>query len=226
VAHADRNLPVQEGDDPIGGVNALTYGISNQILWRGANKEGQALVNDFLRFRLCQSTFFNPSSMGLDGIPQHHHPFSDFWGETEFRPLHQVTFGMNLGVSPYSEGFDRSDFRFILLDEKGQNYLNVNYIFIKDYAKQINVETYLNLLQSVKTWVTYAHTFTTTNQLEKRYGLILQRQCWGVDLTYTDQPGNRRIGFTVFIPGMGEKAMRSPMHFPAEAKTKESPDLF
>jgi LPS-assembly protein len=226
VARPDRNLPVMEGDEPIGGVNALTYGISNQILWRGTNKEGQALTYDFLRFRLCQSTFFNPSSMGVDGIPQHHHPFSDFWGETEFRPLHQVAIDMNLGVSPYREGLDRSDFRLILLDAKGQNYLSVNYIFIHNFAKQINVETYLNLLQSVKTWVTYGHTFTTNNQLEKRYGLVLQRQCWGVDFTYTDRPGDRRFGFTVFIPGLGEKAMRSPVHFPDEAKTKQSPDLF
>jgi hypothetical protein len=215
-----------QGDEPFGRVNALTYGISNQILWRGTNKEGQALTYDFLHFRLCQSTFFNPSSMGLDGTSIHHHPFSDFWGESEFHPLHQVAIDLNLGVSPYSEGLDRSNVRLILLDTKGQNYLNVNYVFMKDFAKQINVETYLNLLQSVKTWVTYGHTFTTTNQLEKRYGLVLQRQCWGVDFTYTDRPGDRRFGFTVFIPGLGEKVMRSPVHFPDEAKTRQSPDLF
>jgi len=226
VARPDRNLPVMKGDDPIGGVNALTYGISNQILWRGTNKEGQALTYDFLNFRLSQSTFFNSSSMGLDGTPQHHHPFSDFYGETEFHPLHQVVINTNLGVSPYVEGLDRSDFRLTLLDAKGKNYLSVNYIYIHNFAKEINVDAYLNLLQSVKTWVTYQKTFATSNQLTNQYGLVLQRQCWGVDLTYTDQPGNRRIGFTFFIPGLGEKTMRSPIHFPNEAQTKQSPDLF
>ena len=113
-----------------------------------------------------------------------------------------------------------------LLDANRQNYISVNYIFINDFAKQINVETYLNLMKSVKTWVTYGHTFETNNQLEKRYGLVLQRQCWGVVLSYTERPDDKRVGFTVFIPGLGEKMKRSPVRFPDEAKTKESPDLF
>ena len=226
VARADRNLPVRDGDDPVGGVNALTYGISNNILWRGANKEGQATVQDLLRFRLSQCAFFNSSSMGLDGTPQHHHPFSDFWGETEFYPMRQVTLGLNLGVSPYREGFDRADFKVTLLDANRQNYISVNYIFVNDFAQQVNVETYLNLFQSMKTWLTYGHTFETNKQLEKKYGLILQRQCWGVVLSYTERPDDKRVGFTVFIPGLGEKMKRSPVRFPNEAKTKESPDLF
>jgi hypothetical protein len=226
VARSNRNLPVRDGDDHIGGVNALTYGISNNILRRGSNPQGQASVQDLLWLRLSQSSFFNHSSMGLDGTSQPHHPFSDFLGEMEVYPMRQVTLGLNLGVSPYQEGFDRADFKLTVLDAKRQNYLSVNYIFINDFAKQINVETYLNLMQSVKTWLTYGHTFETNNKLEHKYGIILQQQCWGVALSYTERPDDKRFGFTVFIPGLGEKMKRSPVRFPDEAKTKESPDLF
>ena len=226
VARANRNLPVRDGDDPIGGVNALTYGISNNILRRGTNAQGQATVQDLIWLRLSQSSFFNRSSMGLDGTSQHHHPFSDFLGEMEVYPMRQVTLGLNLGVSPYQEGFDRADFKLTVLDAKRQNYLSVNYIFINDFAKQINVETYLNLMQSVKTWLTYGHTFETNKKLEQKYGIILQQQCWGVALSYTERPDDKRVGFTVFLPGLGEKMKRSPVRFPDEAKTKESPDLF
>ncbi|MCX5891003.1 MAG: LPS assembly protein LptD [Deltaproteobacteria bacterium] len=226
VARANRNLPIRDGDDPIGGVNALTYGISNDILRRGANAQGQAAVKDLIWLRLSQSSFFNHSSMGLDGTSQPHHPFSDFLGEMEVYPMRQVTLGLNMGVSPYNEGFDRADFKVTVLDAKRQNYLSVNYIFINDFAKQINVETYLNLMQSLKTWLTYGHTFETNKQLEKKYGIILQQQCWGVALSYTERPDDKRVGFTVFLPGFGEKMKRSPVRFPDEAKTKESPDLF
>jgi hypothetical protein len=164
--------------------------------------------------------------MGLDGTPQHHHPFSDFWGEVEFYPTRQLTLSLNTGVSPYKEGFDRADFKATFMDAKRQNYLSVNYIFIRDFAKQINVETYLNLMQSVKTWLTYGHTFETNKKLERKYGVVLQRQCWGVVLSYTERPDDKRVGFTVFIPGLGEKMKRSPVRFPEEAKNRESPDFF
>ncbi|MBU4355613.1 MAG: LPS assembly protein LptD [Desulfobacterales bacterium] len=226
VARVNRNLPVREGDDPVGGVNALTYGIANNILWRSQNEQGQTTVREVLWFRLSQSSFFNKSSMGLDGNSVPHHPFSDFWSEVQFYPLPQLILGSNLGVSPYQEGFDRADFKVTILDKQRQNYINVNYVYVKDFAKQINVEAYLNLMKSVKTWVTYGHTFETNNQLEKRYGVVLQRDCLGVVLSYTDRPNDQRIGFTVFIPGLGEKMKRSPVRFPDESKHKDSPDLF
>jgi LPS-assembly protein len=226
VAQANRNLPIRDGDDPIGGVNAVTYGISNTILGRGQTPQGQATVRDLLWFRLSQSSFFNKTSMGLDGTPQLHHHFSDFWSEMEFYPLRQLTLGMNLGLAPYKEGFDRSDVKVTFMDTKRQNYLSANYIFIKNFAKQINVETYLNLFRSVKTWLTYGHTFETNNKLEKRYGIVFQRECWGVVLSYTDRPDDQRIGLTVFIPGVGEKLKRSPIQFPGGGKEKEGPDFF
>jgi LPS-assembly protein len=226
VAQVNRNLPIREGDDPVGGVNALTYGISNNILWRSQNEQGQSTVRDVLWFRLSQSSLFNKTSMGLDGNSVPHHPFSDFYGEVQFYPLHQVVLGSNVGVSPYKEAFDRADFKVTILDSKRQNYVNLNYVYVKDFAKQINVETYLNLMRSLKTWVTYGHTFETNQKLERRYGVVLQRQCWGVTLSYTDRPNDQRIGFTIFIPGLGEKMPRSPVRFPNETKNQPGPDLF
>jgi LPS-assembly protein len=226
VAEADRNLPLRAGDDPIGGVNALTYGIGNDILWRSQNHQGQSTVRDVLWFRLSQSAFFNPTSMGLDGNPVFHSRFSDFWGEMQCYPLRQITLGSNLGVSPYNQGVDRADFKVTFSDPHSQNYISANYIFVRNFAKQINVETYLNLFRSVKTWLTYGHTFATNNQLEKRYGIVFQRQCWGAVLSYTDRPNDRRIGFTIFLPGLGAKMARSPVRFPTENRGQEGPDLF
>jgi hypothetical protein len=79
----------------------------------------------------------------------------------------------------------------------------------------------------VKTWLTYGHTFETNKKLEQRYGVILQRQCWGVSLSYTERPDDKRVGFTVFIPGLGEKLKRSPVQFQEESKQRgEGPDFF
>ena len=164
--------------------------------------------------------------MGIDGNPAFHNKFSDFWGELLFYPIRQIALGSNVGVSPYNEAFDRADFKVTFMDQQSQNYVSANYIFVRNFAKQINVETYLNLFRSVKTWLTYGHTFATGNQLEKRYGVVFQRQCWGVVLSYTDRPNDQRIGFTVFIPGLGDKMSRSPVRFPNESRNQEGPDLF
>ena len=213
VVHANRNLPVRSGDEPIGGVNALTYGISNHLLSRDQNPQGQALVSEKLWLRLSQSVFFNTTSLGLDGTPQFHHRFSDFLGEVEFHPFRQVVTGLEIGVSPYKEGYNRTNARLTFLDSQRQDLLSVGYLFVKDFAKQINVATYLNLFKSVKTWVTYSNTFETDNKLERQYGLVIQRQCWGLVISYTDRPDDQRIGVSFFLPGIGERFRKGPGHF-------------
>ncbi|MBI4644712.1 MAG: LPS-assembly protein LptD [Deltaproteobacteria bacterium] len=210
VVRANRNLPIRDGDDPIGGVNALTYGFSNHLLMRDQNRRGQALVSEKLWVRLSQSVFFNTSSLGLDGTPQPHHRFSDFLGEIEYYPFRRLVTGLDLGVSPYKEGFNRANVKFTFLDSQRQHLLSVGYLFVKDFAKQINVSTYLNLFKSVKTWVTYSNTFETNNKLERQYGLVIQRQCWGVVFSYTDRPDDQRIGVSLYLPGIGERLRKGP----------------
>jgi len=92
--------------------------------------------------------------------------------------------------------------------------LNINYLFIKNFANQITVTTYVNLLPSIKTWFTVNHTFLFNNKLERRYGVILQRQCWGLAFSYTDRPDDQRVSFTLIIPSLMGKINRLPVYLP------------
>jgi len=214
VDRTSRNLPVREGDDPLGGINTVTYGFNSNILRRWINTQGQAVVQDIFWFRLLQGVFFNNFHMGIDGEPQPHHRFSDFLGEVEVYPFPRVTLGSEVALSPYEEGFTRAKVKFVFFDHERQKYLNVNYVLIKDFANQINVTTYINLLPSVKTWFTFNHTFRFDNKLERRYGIILQRQCWGLAFAYTDRPDDQRISFSLIIPSLIGKFRRLPVFIP------------
>ncbi len=214
VERTSRNLPVREGENPFGGINAVTYGFSSNLLQRRQNAQGQAVVKDMFWFRFLHGVFFNNFHMGLDGLPQPHRRLSDFLGEVEFYPFRRVTVGSEVALSPYDEGFTRAKVKFVFFDNVKQKYLNINYLFIKNFANQISATTYLNLLPSVKTWFTINHTFLTGNKLERRYGLILQRQCWGVAFSYTERPDDQRVSLTLIVPSLIEKINRLPVYIP------------
>jgi LPS-assembly protein len=221
VERTSRNLPVREGEDPLGGVHTVTYGFSSNILRRRENAQGQALVHNVFWFRILQGVFFNNFSMGLDGQPQPHNRVSDFLGEAEIYPSRKVTLGSEVALSPYNEGFTRAKVKFIFSAPERQRYLNVNYLFIKNFANEINVTTYINLLPSVKTWFTFNHTFRFDNKLERRYGVILQRQCWGVAFAYTDRPDDQRVSFSLIIPSLIGKFKRLPVFIPEGRNTAQ-----
>ncbi|MGQ9688665.1 MAG: LPS-assembly protein LptD [Desulfobaccales bacterium] len=214
VERTSRNLPVREGDEPLGGINALTYGFSSNLLRRRLNPQGQVLVRDLFWFRLLHGAFFNNYHMGLDGTPQPHHRFSDFLGEVELYPFQRLTIGSEAALSPYDEGITRAKVKFVFYDQLGQRYINLNYLFIKNFANQINLTAYVNLLPSVKTWFTVNHTFLVNNKLERRLGVVFQRQCWGVAFSYTDRPDDQRVSFTLIIPSLMGRLHRLPVYIP------------
>ncbi|RLA90482.1 MAG: hypothetical protein DRG58_02055 [Deltaproteobacteria bacterium] len=207
----DRNLPILEGDEPLGGVNAITYSLSNSFFRRSVNSQGQAQVREIFWLRFSHGCFFNSAHYGLDGTLQPHHRFSDILTEFEWHPWKKLGLGLDLGTSPYKEGLNRVDLRMTYHDQQRQNYLSVDYLYLKGYAQQINTVAYLNLFRSFKTWITHQHTFVSEDRLETRYGVIFQRQCWGLSLNFTDRPDDKRVGFTIFIPGWGEKMMGAPV---------------
>ena len=219
---ANRNLPIREGDDPLGGVNAVTYGFSSHLLKREQTGQGLASVRDVLWFRFTQSTFFTSTNMALDGSTLPQRRFSDFLGEMEFYPSRRITMGFTGGVSPYDEGFNRANVKLVFFDRQREKYLNINYLYIKNYANQINITTYLDLLPSVKTWLTSSYTLLTDRKLEKQYGIILQRQCWGVAVSYTSRPDDQRFGVSLILPGLSERFKKMPVRLPDEGREPQT----
>jgi LPS-assembly protein len=218
VDRTSRNLPVRDGEDPFGGVNSMTYGFSSNLLHRRENAQGQVVVQDVFWFRLLQGVYFNNFNMGIDGVPQPHNRVSDFLAEAEYYPFKRITLGSEVGVSPYNEGITRAKAKFVFFDTASQKYLSLNYLFIKNFANQITATTYLNLFPSMKTWFTINHTFLTSNKLERRYGLIFQKQCWGVAFSYTERPDDHRVSVTLILPSMIEKLNRLPVYIPEGRK--------
>jgi len=215
---ANRNLPLREGDDPLGGVNAVTYGFSSHLLRREQTRQGQAAVRDILWFRFTQSAFFTSTSMALDGTTYSQRRFSDLLGELEFYPWRRLTLGFTGGVSPYREGFNRANVKVVFYDRQREKYLNINYLYIKNYANQINITSYLDLLPSVKTWLTTSYTLLNNRKLERQYGIILQRQCWGVAVSYTARPDDQRVGVSLILPGLTERFKKMPVRMPDEGR--------
>jgi len=227
ITRVNRNLPILDGYEPLGGVNALTYSLGNHVIYRYDAASGLPQVTELFWLRLSQSVFFNSTTIGLDGNNLKHHRFSDLLAEMQFSPIRYLSIGFDLGTSVYKEGFNRADLKFALHDSKWRNYLQVDYLYLKDYANQINSAVFVDLFNSFKIGVTNQHTFISDKQLETNYGVIFQRQCWGVSLNFADRSDDKRISFTLFIPGLIERLPRGPMRErgPSESR-QEYPRYF
>ncbi|HAY23071.1 MAG TPA: hypothetical protein DCY27_13115 [Desulfobacterales bacterium] len=201
-----KNYPIFEGEEPIGGINATTYSLTNHFLRRSTSSTGLPHITDLFWSRLTQSIFFNSSNYGLDGQPQPHRRMSDIFLETMAFPIEQIGLGLDTGISPYHEGLSRMDVNLLLRDRADRNHLNISYIYLKNYANQINSSVFLDLFRSIKVGFSNQHTFVSGKKLENKYSLIFQRQCWGVSLNFADRSTDKYVSFSIIIPGLIEKS--------------------
>ncbi len=200
-----KNYPIFEGFQPIAGVNAVTYTLTNHFISRSTSPTGHAQIRELFWSRITQSFFFNSSSYGIDTLPQPHHRASDIFVETLGYPVENIGIGLNGGFSPYKDGLSQVDARLILRDTSNRYFLNLDYVYFKNYANQINSQLFLDLFRSFKFGITNQHTFTSGRRLENKYQMIFQRQCWGIALTFADRPQDKYVSATIIIPGLVEK---------------------
>ncbi len=210
-----KNYPIFDGMEPIGGVNAATYSLTNHFLRRTINPNGLPNIGEVFWSRITQSIFFNSSSYGLDTFPQPHKRFSDIFVETLGYPMENLGLGLNGAVSPYNEGFSRIDLRLLVRDTSSRNFFNVDYIYFKNYANQINSELFVDVFRSVKVGINNQHTFLRGKRLENKYRLIFTRQCWGLALTVGDRVSDRYVSVSLLIPGIIEKQQAPHAQEPA-----------
>jgi hypothetical protein len=200
-----KNYPLFEGLQPIGGVNAATYSLTNHFIRSSSSPNGLANIRDIFWSRITQSFFFNSSSYGLDSLPQPHRRMSDIFVETLGYPVDNIGLGLNGSFSPYREGVSQVDVRLLFRDTSNRYFLNLDYVYFKNYANQINSELFLDLFNSFKIGINNQHTFVSGRRLENKYRLIFQRQCWGVALTFADRVQDKYVSVSLIVPGLVEK---------------------
>lgn len=210
-----KNYPIFEGMEPIGGVNVATYSLTNHFLRRSLSPNGLPDIREVFWSRITQSVFFNSTSYGLDAYPHPHKRFSDIFVESIGYPVENLGLGLNGGVSPYNEGFSRIDLRLLVRDTGSRNFLNIDYIYFKNYANQINSELFLDVFRSVKIGINNQHTFLEGKRLENKYRLTFTRQCWGIALTVGDRVADRYVSLSLLIPGIVEKQQLPQAREPA-----------
>jgi LPS-assembly protein len=199
-----KNYPIFEGLEPIGGVNAATYSITNHFIRSSSTATGLPRIRDLFWSRLTHSVFFNSSSYGLDALPQPHHRVSDFFLETLSYPVENIGLGLNGGLSPYGEGFSQVNVRLLLKDPGNRHFLNFDYVYFKNYANQINSEIFLDLFRSFKVGINNQHTFVSGKRLENKYRLFFHRVCCRVALWFADRIFDRLCRLLILIPGRVE----------------------
>ncbi len=213
----DEDLPLfTRSVDRITRQNTITYGLTNYLTARRplpADENRISLYNylDFFRFKVFQSFDINEYNEHQDekeNEEDNAKPFSDITAELDLTPGRFLSFTSKAEWSPYDNRLNRLRAGPRLWDERG-DFLNVSYVYRREDTRtnaQEGIEgiALQGRLVINANWLLrgeYEYDFVESDLITSTIGFGYLSQCWGIDLDYREEPGNR--GFVVFFTLVG-----------------------
>ena len=71
---------------------------------------------------------------------------------------------------------------------------------------EIGVKLTLNLWEGITFNMRSDYDLNNKKNIESEYNIMIQRQCWGISVSYVDDPGadERRVALGISLYGVGE----------------------
>lgn len=192
----------------MGKQNTLTYYLTNTFTGKfltGKGKSGEDLFayRDLAQIRIYQTYDFNEAKRQI--LPgESRRPFSNLYGEVEFRPLTQLSWRSTLSWSPYEKEIASQSHYLSYWDRTGSSAYVEYFSGAGNSYRQINA----NLLWKLNP--TWSADFLTRYSLdqkvnyETKVGLSYTHQCFGLRAYYATTLDDRKFIVSVSLKGLGE----------------------
>jgi LPS-assembly protein len=120
--------------------------------------------------------------------------------ELDFYPYRYVTYNSTLSFDFNSGDLTAMNHTLGLSDNRGDS-ASIQYSYTKDIVENINLILKAKVTKSVELKYVVRNNLLQDTTLESTYGISYNRQCWGVEVAYSDLVNDRT--FMVFINLLG-----------------------
>jgi LPS-assembly protein len=210
---------VQEDERPdfvtdINSQSNITWSLLNTLTSRMKDLEGKTSYQEFLRLKLFQIYDFRgdvynvtttraalttPTTVGTTPAGQGNY-LGPLNAELDFYPYRYVTYNSTLSFDFNSGDLTAMNHTLGLSDNRGDS-ASIQYSYTKDIVENINLILKAKVTKSVELKYVLRENLLQDTTLESTYGISYNRQCWGVEVAYSDLVNDRT--FMVFINLLG-----------------------
>jgi LPS-assembly protein len=205
--------------------HTVTLALTNTIVAKLKEKKNAKSYMEFLRFKISQTYDIKEAARGDVAPPGDKRSFGDIDMELDVTPIQYFSFSARNKVSVNSGEWKKTNYDLNLSDWRGDS-ATVGYRYTRSSPGEINpfvpmspFSSYqytqspleeINL--SLKAVVTKSFDLTyllRRNELDKKtlenaYGLVYHKQCWGVEIKYSETENDRRYTVAFSLYGFGK----------------------
>ncbi len=221
---------VQQGNAPdyvtaINQANLATYAVSNFLTTKLKGSDGKPVYSEILRLRFIQSYDINEGQRKQDPGSPDTRPFGPLYIDGDLKPFKYMVYHADTAYNPNSGSWIRSNHDLTVSDSRGDS-ATVSYRYSQagtflngsttqigplpagNYNTQIDtreIDLYLKAKATATMDVFYVWRQDTLDgtSLENTVGIVYHKQCWKVEVSYSNTVSDQRIMVMFTLLGLG-----------------------
>lgn len=205
--------------------NTITYSLTNTFLAKLKEKGGAKSYREFLRFKLSQTYDFIEATRGDSTSSGDKRPFSDFDMELDVKPFQYISFSARNKYDMYASDWNETKYDLNLSDWRG-DLATIGYRYTRSSLEGINPSGSIlpfssyrytqTPLQEINLYIKAVVTKSfdvihvlRRNELDKKtlestVGLNYHKQCWSVDIQYSESTTDKSFTILFSLYGLGK----------------------
>ncbi|MRR55223.1 MAG: LPS-assembly protein LptD [Deltaproteobacteria bacterium] len=196
------NLPFFDFTDRQVAQNMVSYSITNYLTGKYPSPDSPASYRDLGYLRISQGYEFSGTRRDVLTLVDDQQPFTDIRIEARVNPTERLAFFLDSRFNPYRTDFSTTNVAADVSDSEG-NSARLGYRFSRDEVRYLEGRFTVSYLDPFVFHYLTRYSFDTKDFLESYYALEFKQQCWGVNFSYRERPGDRRFLISFTLSGIG-----------------------
>ena len=172
--------PYFDDEDRIPRTNEVRWILTNYLIGKKINDDGEATYPEYLYLKLYQGYDFSPHL-----YQEEREHLSNFVAEARVSPFTWLSGTMDLEYNPHNRRLDLFNAGVSFADKRG-DHAAVEYRLTRHQVEELNAELGIRIIDPLDFYFAYRHNLLDDVRIETVYGLDYQHQCWEVSLRLYD----------------------------------------
>ncbi len=183
--------------------NGITYALTNTLVARLNGEDGNPVYREMLRFKLSQTYDIEEARRDSDRSEPERRPFGDIDMELDVTPLQQCRLRARNRYNVNSGVWEQMNYDLHLRDEKG-NAATLEYRYTRELIEEVNLHLRAALTNKFDAMYRIEKNINDHKTVEHSVGVRFHKQCWAVELNYSDSANDRTLSVSVSLLGLGK----------------------
>jgi len=182
--------------------NMISYSITNYLTGKYLSQDNPATYRDLAYLRISQGYEFSGTRRDVLTLVDDQHSLTDVRVEAKVNPTDRLSLILDSRFNTYQTKFSTVNISTNVSDSVG-NSARLGYSYSRDEVDYLEGALSISYIEPFVFHYMTRYSFDTSDFLESYYALEFKQQCWGLNFSYRERPGDTSFLVSFTLSGIG-----------------------